>query len=304
MEHPQRSLRLGLPALLGAALIVAGCARPAAHDGAQGRAEGHAPSTAAAAERAPPGSSTTAAPPAPTASSSAATATAEIEPLDAPAEPFALAVEGFRDAVVSAPRGARERRPVIVALHGNFDRPEWQCEIWREVAGPRPFILCPRGVPRGDAPKSWDRWEYGSVTQVTREIDAGLAALSVRFPEHVHIERPAFVGFSLGAILGRFLVAKAPQRFSVLALVEGGYESWPKGTARAFSEPPGARVLFVCGQASCAASSKAAARSFEPDRVRIEHARGEGHTYGEGVAKLTKGAWPWLVAGDPRFGEP
>src|SRR5262245_33853722 len=50
------------------------------------------------------------------------------------AEPFVdLPVEGHGAAVVSLPRGARDKRPVVIATHGNYDRPEWQCEVWREI---------------------------------------------------------------------------------------------------------------------------------------------------------------------------
>src|SRR5688500_18592409 len=37
-----------------------------------------------------------------------------------------LPVPGYGVAVVSMPLGAREPRPVVLALHGNYDRPEWQ----------------------------------------------------------------------------------------------------------------------------------------------------------------------------------
>lgn len=40
---------------------------------------------------------------------------------------FDLAVPGFGEAVVYAPQGEGPR-VVVVAAHGNYDRPEWQCD--------------------------------------------------------------------------------------------------------------------------------------------------------------------------------
>src|SRR5690606_15835456 len=105
------------------------------------------------------------------------------------------------DAIVSLPLGATEKRPVVVALHGNYDRPEWQCEIWRGITGGFAFVLCPRGIPRAGAPKSEDRWEYAGVDKTEKELVAGLEALAKRYPSWVDEGPVLFTGFSLGAIL-------------------------------------------------------------------------------------------------------
>src|SRR5437660_1672656 len=47
--------------------------------------------------------------------------------------------------VVSVPLGAREPRPIMVALHGGSDRPERACPAWRIAAEAYPFVVCPRG---------------------------------------------------------------------------------------------------------------------------------------------------------------
>src|SRR5687768_13700772 len=73
-------------------------------------------------------------PPAPAAAP--VTEVAPTDRVDAPTPKAALAalraewlitmpVEGFRDARVTVPQGATEPRPVVVALHGAGDRPEW-----------------------------------------------------------------------------------------------------------------------------------------------------------------------------------
>src|SRR5690606_37492105 len=138
-----------------------------------------------------------------------------------------LEVEGFNTAAVSVPLGARGMRPVLLALHGNYDRPEWQCSVWREITDGFPWVLCPRGIPRADAPKSLDRWTYGSAQAVRAEISAALQALSQAYPRYVDTERPIFTGFSLGAILGVKLVSSGEgPRYRAAVFVEGGYNGW------------------------------------------------------------------------------
>ena len=220
-------------------------------------------------------------------------------------EPFVvLKVEGFGDAVVSIPSGATEPRPVVTALHGNFDRPEWQCEVWRGITGAYPFILCPRGIPRGDAPKSWDRWTYGAMQKVKAELYAGLDALEKRFGDHADDGPVVFTGFSLGAILGRYIVKEDPERFPRVVFTEGGNQGWD-WLARAYKKGGGQRVLFACGQAACMATSKAAKRYAQAVELPARVANGgkPGHTYDGPVAAAITRHWGWLLAGDDRFPE-
>ena len=226
----------------------------------------------------------------------------KLEPLTAEGPYVSLPVEGFRDAVVSVPLGATEPRPVVVALHGNFDRPEWQCQIWREITDGYPFILCPRGVPRGDAPKSWDRWTYGAMKKVKEELLAGLDALEKDFGEHADDGPVIFTGFSLGAILGRYIVRDHAERFPRVVFTEGGNKGW-EWLARAFKKGGGERVLFACGQAGCVYTSRAAAKRAEAVELRARVADGgkAGHTYDGTVMAAIKDNWDWLVQGDARW---
>jgi dienelactone hydrolase len=230
-------------------------------------------------------------------------ATPRLAPLAAESELIALAVAGYRDAVVSVPLGATSKKPVLVALHGNYDRPEWQCEVWRGLVGASGFILCPRGIPRAGAPKSEDRWEYGSGKKTESELEAGLAALVQRFGEYVDAGPIVFTGFSLGAILGVHIVQHTPARFSRVVLTEGGQGGWNARMARAFKAGGGERVLFACGQTGCAQSSRALAKMLEKNDVPARVAPGGniGHTYDGAVAKAISENWTWLVEGDARW---
>jgi hypothetical protein len=53
-----------------------------------------------------------------------------------------LPVRGFGAAVVVEANPERRAAPVLIAVHGNFDHPEWQCRVWaRVVAGARVRVV-------------------------------------------------------------------------------------------------------------------------------------------------------------------
>lgn len=224
-------------------------------------------------------------------------------PLEHAGERISLEVPGFEPAIVSVPSRPRAAHPVAVAFHGNFDRPEWQCEVFRPVIGDSGFLLCPRGKPRRDVPKSLDRWEYHSGKSMGAELDAALAALEQRFGERVEPGPIVFIGFSLGAIYGAPIVQGNPRRFPRAVFVEGGHNAWTARTAKKFAEAGGLRLFLACGQAACLANAKRLAPVLEKAGLptRSGGAPKAGHTYDGDVAAAVKAAFPWLVEGDPRW---
>jgi pimeloyl-ACP methyl ester carboxylesterase len=226
----------------------------------------------------------------------------ELEALAANAPFVPLEVPGYGAATVSVPIGAKRARPVMVALHGNFDRPEWQCEVWRGITS-FPFILCPRGIPRGDAPKSLDRWTYGGYKATEQELLAGLDALKKRFGAHVDDGPVLYTGFSLGAILGARIMREHPERFPRAVLTEGGYESWARPAAKKYREGGGVRVLLACGQTACQQAGRGVIKTLEKEGIlaRVVFGGNIGHTYDGPVARSIGEAWDWLVEGDDRW---
>jgi pimeloyl-ACP methyl ester carboxylesterase len=215
-------------------------------------------------------------------------------------------VQNHQDAIVSLPVGATGSRPLVLALHGNFDRPEWQCAVWRDVTRGYPFILCPRGVPRRDAPQSLDRWTYGKSGDVRREIDAALAALRDRFGDYIAPGPILYIGFSLGAILGVGIVAGDAERFPRAVLIEGGQSGWTQARAKSYAASGGRRVLFACGQKSCQAEAKGTERLLGRAGLETRSVYGGevGHAYDGPVADEIARALPWLVRDDPRWSLP
>jgi predicted esterase len=215
----------------------------------------------------------------------------------------ALQVEGYAPAVVALPVGTTEPRPLVVAMHGNFDRPQWQCEVWREATGAYPFVLCPRGKRRTDVSKSMDRWTYVGGKSAEKELLAGLEALAVRYGEYVAAGPVVFIGFSLGAIIGKGILRRHGERFPRAVLIEGGNKRWSRASVADFAGAGGKRVLFACGQTACKHLSKRAARLFEAQEVDVKVVFGGniGHTYDAQVADAVVAEWSWLVEGDERW---
>lgn len=208
-----------------------------------------------------------------------------------------LAVPGYGEAVVSVPVGASERRPVALALHGNFDRPEWQCDVWRRITQGRVFVLCPRGVPRRDVPREMDRWEWSSLAKTKAELLAALAALRSRYADYVQEGPIVFTGFSLGAILGVALIQDQELNVGSAVLVEGGYRGWTAAKVRGM-KPRLRRVLFACGQTDCRNAYRyQLAGLFERAGIASSVVADvkAGHTYDEPVAGLIQAEWPSIV---------
>jgi predicted esterase len=175
--------------------------------------------------------------------------------------------------------------------------------VWREITDGHPFILCPRGIPRGDAPKSEDRWEYGGLAKTEQELLAGLDALRERYGSHLDDGPMLFTGFSLGAILGRHILLKHAARFPRAVLTEGGSEGWSAAVAKRYREAGGQRVLFACGQYACRQAAQGAARVLERQELsaRVADGGNVGHTYDGRVARAISDEWEFLLGDDARW---
>lgn len=207
--------------------------------------------------------------------------------------------------MLAVPVGARDPRPVFVATHGNFDRPEWQCEVWSQIVRGRAFVLCPRGAARRDSPGPDDvRFTYNDNKQLEREVDAALASLwSSPYATHLAPGPVVWAGFSLGAIMGVAIAARRPADFPVLVLIEGGVDRMTAQNVAALAKGGARAVMLACAQAGCAGSARGAQRRLEQAglTVLVVDAGRVGHTYDGPVAKAVARELPALLAGDPRF---
>jgi hypothetical protein len=220
--------------------------------------------------------------------------------------PFiSLPVPGFLDAVVSVPLGARSRRPVVVATHGLWDFPEGLCDNWRWIVSDRAWVLCPRGEGRPN--KSF---HYRSGPELAREIEAGIRALDERYPGYVDTGPRLYSGFSLGAILGVWVVVHDPAHYPRAVLTEGGEDRFTGAAASEYARGGGERVLFACGlKFRVQPASRAAERlrhAGVPARVVLGQLPETGqfiHWYNGPVAAETKAQLDWLFEDDGRWSE-
>jgi len=66
-------------------------------------------------------------------------------PLSGFSEHFELLDGKDKLGFVSVPLGAREPRPIMIAIHGGSDKPSLACSAWRGITEAYPFVVCPRG---------------------------------------------------------------------------------------------------------------------------------------------------------------
>ena len=227
-----------------------------------------------------------------------------LAPLAASSASLSLPVPGHGDAVVVLPLGTTRPRPIVVALHGLWDRPDWQCGAWGAIFHGRAFVLCPRGIPSKQATSDDPRLTYTHAEAMAAEVDDAIVALRAAYPDYVDPGSITYTGFSLGAIYGVPTVAAAPKKFPRVILVEGGHEAWTPERARAFATHGGERIVFLCGSDDCPIAAGRAMRRLAAagmTDVRLHTLKGAGHTYGGSVFDDARADIEWAIAGDPRF---
>lgn len=237
--------------------------------------------------------------PAPTAS--AAAPAPRLEPLAADGWLVELEVPGFPSSPAAVPLGAAEPRPVVIALHGGDDRPEWACGTWTGISRSRAFVLCPRGKAL-----TADRFGWGARDEVERELRAALKALKARFGRHVASGPVVLAAFGAGVRPALEIARSEPTFFNRLALVGAGPGLWSAGNAAVYARSGGQRVLWVV---SDAASREASGKYWlfangAGLETKLRDLGDRGVVFDAEVAQGTAAEWPWLVAGDPLHAEP
>lgn len=202
-----------------------------------------------------------------------------------------VTLEGFNPVVFVTPaRETTRPAPLTVVVHGNFDRPEWECELWRGAAASLGWMLCPRGYPRTDVDPRLDRWTYQGRTKLAEELRTGVAKLRELYPDQVTLDGAILVGFSLGANMAPRLVAMKVLPFRAMVLGEGGFQvtdSIASAAARSGIE----RVVYLCGERTiCRGRAKSLERVWRRARVQTSTVvmPGVGHGYPDDFGELSR----------------
>lgn len=198
---------------------------------------------------------------------------------------------------MTVPLGATEPRPLMVALHGASDRPEWACGAWRGITDSYAVLVCPRG--RGpDHALGWQSPE-DTRARIGRAIAAAREVLQdwVREDDSV-----VLAGFSMGAVQAAAIAAREPKRYRRVALAESSYKP---DSSMSFGAPwvagGGERVAFLCTTHGCPTAYRAAAKNVH---ARGGHAilniAGTGlHNLNDPVVRSMRRDWGWLVENAP-----
>ncbi len=218
--------------------------------------------------------------------------------LAAPPEPrtlYALPVPGHGGATFVAPT-APGPRPLVVFVHGSWDRPEWLCEMMDRTLQGEAWLLCLRGTLRAEHPPDGARWTVGKPEQTLAELDAAEATLRARFGDRIAPGIAGMGGFSKGTWHVVTLAQRAPARFPAILLMEGGHGALTAKTIRQLADA-GTRVALACGTRSCARTAAARCRALEKAgascRAAVDLA--VGHSYNPPFEVMGGPLFRWLL---------
>lgn len=227
---------------------------------------------------------------------------AALAPLRAASWREELPVAGFGTAIVALPLGATAPRPVAVVLHGERDRPDWQCGSFRGLLGGNVFILCPRGASMSGS-DGLD--EFTSFDAASSELRAALASLKNRYGAHVAAGSIALFGYAEGAALAIDLARQEPSFFARVALIGKSPAQLSPTASKTFAERGGKRVLLFCVDDSCAEASQERALWLTRAGVKVKAVRASvGPFLDPPFIDALRAETRWLLEDDARFGAP
>lgn len=214
--------------------------------------------------------------------------------------PYHLEVPGFEKAVLSVPATQKEPLPVFVVLHGNYDRPEWECEIWRPIIQDMGYVLCPRGVPVSQAPEGADRWTYPNYKAMRAEVEAAIEAIKNEFPGKIADDGYGLIGFSLGAIYGPRLIVDSGKRYKMAFFVEGGMDQLSKSMVRTLKKAGVEGIGLAMSGLKRIKKALASKKLIKQQGMRFLFVdmRGAGHAYSDDFESETRSSIEWLYSGE------
>ena len=225
-----------------------------------------------------------------------ASVTAPRAPLGGYPEQVALTFGKEPLGFVSVPLGAREPRPVMIAIHGGSERPERACAAWRVITDAYPFIVCPRGWGGNEAALGW-RDAKDTAARIARAVAATKETFGAWVKE---TDTVVLAGFSMGGSQVARLARREPQTYRRIAVGDSAHDPRPALTfSHAWTAGSGERAVFLCTTSGCEPAMREAARRVASDHApaRLNIAPTQVHALSSLAAQSMRRDWPWLVEG-------
>lgn len=219
-------------------------------------------------------------------------------PLDAPAKDK-WKLEEDTEVFVAIPTGIREKRPLVVGVHGASDRAEWACEKWQATLAGYAFVVCPKGLPW------WPHQAWGAPDLLAERADRAIAAARERYAAYVAGGPVLYAGFSQGGTLASQVIALRPGVYDNVVLIEVGHTPLNAIWAISNLRKGGAtRAILSCSTYPCMDFGKnmawAAKQKSFPFSVS-EAGVGRGHFFDELTFKTLGPALADALHDDPRW---
>jgi predicted esterase len=202
-------------------------------------------------------------------------------------------------AVVSVPIGATGPRPLVVAVHGAHDRPEWACGGWRLGFRVYPFVVCPRG-----SAVTAEKYAWANSAAIERVVMKAIDQVRERFGPYVAPPPYVYAGFSQGAMFSEPILLEHAALFDTAILAEGGYPILASAEfARKFRAEGGKTVVIVCGSEPCRRTTRRSVPSLEAAGLRVFESGDvrSGHNLNQLMQRALERDFPSWFAGVPAW---
>lgn len=204
-------------------------------------------------------------------------------------------------AYVALPIGARDKRIVVVGVHGAGDRPDWACTEWQAVTAGWAFVVCPQG---GRHPSDTNAFVWASAASIAERADRAVAALRRLHGAWVDDGPLVYGGWSQGGMLAAQVIASRPGTYDRAALVEVGHTPLDAGQVAAGLVTGGVRRAVVsCSSWKCRGFAQAfeGAARHRGLAVRINDVGLRAHLFDEPVFRTLGPTFVWMVEDERRF---
>ena len=212
-----------------------------------------------------------------------------------------LDVGGGEYAFVALPVGARDKRSIVVGVHGAGDRPDWSCSEWKAVTANWAFVVCPVGVTH---PTDRSAFVWGSADAIAKSADRAVRALRARYGAWIEDGPLVYGGWSQGGSLAAQVIASRPGVYDRAVLVEVGHTPLDANqVASSFVRGGVRRAVVSCSSLNC----RTFARAFEGAArrrdlpVRVGDVGLRGHWFDEPVFRTLGPMFAWMVEDERRY---